>query len=84
MAHQMEKIRVVNLTKIFGPHPERAMILLSQGKSKEEIFNQMGHAVALANVSFSMLADEILVVQRLALNFWITFDHSYPFVQEVA
>jgi glycine betaine/proline transport system ATP-binding protein len=62
----MKKIRVVNLTKIFGPHPERAMTLLSQGKSKEEIFNKIGHAVALANVSFSMHADEILVVMGLS------------------
>ncbi|HEC84700.1 MAG: glycine/betaine ABC transporter ATP-binding protein [Candidatus Parabeggiatoa sp. nov. 2] len=62
----MEKISAVNLTKIFGPHPERALKLLSQGTSKDDIFNQTGQAVGLADVSFEVPEGEILVVMGLS------------------
>jgi glycine betaine/proline transport system ATP-binding protein len=62
----MAKIRTVNLTKIFGPYPERALTLFSQGKTKDEIFNQTGLAVALADVSFEVQTGEILVVMGLS------------------
>jgi len=62
----MEKIKAVKLTKIFGDHPQRALELLAQGMSKEEIYNQTGQAVGLANVSFEVYAGEILVVMGLS------------------
>ena len=62
----MEKIRAVNLTKIFGPHPARALRLLEQGTNKDEIFNQTGQAVGLANVSFDVQEGEIVVVMGLS------------------
>lgn len=62
----MAKIKTVKLTKIFGPSPERALTLLSQGKTKDEIFNQTGLAVALVDVSFEVQAGEILVVMGLS------------------
>ncbi|MDY6992728.1 MAG: glycine betaine/L-proline ABC transporter ATP-binding protein [Pseudomonadota bacterium] len=62
----MAKIKAVNLTKIFGDHPQRALKLLAQGMSKEDIYNQTGQAVGLANVSFEVYAGEILVVMGLS------------------
>lgn len=62
----MEKIRAINLTKIFGAYPERALKLLEQGVNKEDIFNQTGQAVGLANVSFDVTEGEILVVMGLS------------------
>jgi len=62
----MGKISAVNLSKIFGPHPKRALNLLTQGLSKDEIFNQSGQAVGLANVSFEVQEGEILVVMGLS------------------
>ncbi len=62
----MEKIKIVNLTKIFGAYPHKAMQLLEQGLSKDEIFNETGQAVGLSNVSFSVQAGEILVVMGLS------------------
>jgi glycine betaine/proline transport system ATP-binding protein len=62
----MEKIKVVELTKIFGEYPERALEQLSQGMSKDEIFNQTGQAVGLDKVSFEVEEGEILVVMGLS------------------
>jgi len=62
----MEKIRAVNLTKIFGSHPELALTLLSAGTGKDDIFNRTGQAVGLSNVSFEVQAGEILVVMGLS------------------
>jgi len=62
----MEKIRTDNLTKIFGENPKTALKLLSQGTHKDEIFNQTGQAVGLANVSFEVQEGEISVVMGLS------------------
>jgi len=62
----MEKIKVVKLTKIFGEHPEPALERLSQGMSKDDIFNQTGQAVGLDKVSFEVQQGEILVVMGLS------------------
>jgi glycine betaine/proline transport system ATP-binding protein len=62
----MEKIRTDNLTKIFGEHPKRALKLLSEGTNKDDIFNQTGQAVGLANVSFEVQEGEISVVMGLS------------------
>ncbi len=62
----MEKIKVVKLTKIFGEHPEHALERLSQGMSKDDIFNKTGQAVGLDKVSFEVQEGEILVVMGLS------------------
>ncbi|HKJ09690.1 MAG TPA: glycine betaine/L-proline ABC transporter ATP-binding protein [Gammaproteobacteria bacterium] len=62
----MEKIKVEHLTKIFGPHPERARRLLDDGADKDRIFSETGQAVGLADVSFEVQAGEILVVMGLS------------------
>lgn len=62
----MEKIKVSNVTKIFGPQPAQALRLLEQGVNKEEIFNQTGQAVGLANVSFKVQEGEIVVIMGLS------------------
>jgi glycine betaine/proline transport system ATP-binding protein len=62
----MEKIKTVNLTKIFGSTPKPAIQLLSQGMSKDEILNQTGLAVGIANVSFEIEEGETVVVMGLS------------------
>ena len=62
----MEKIRAVNVTKIFTSHPQRALTLLEQGLSKDEIFSQTGQAVGLVKVSFGVGEGEVLVVMGLS------------------
>ncbi len=62
----MEKINVVNLTKIFGSHQEKALRLLDKGISKDEIFNKTGQIVGLADINFTISQGEILVVMGLS------------------
>jgi glycine betaine/proline transport system ATP-binding protein len=61
-----ERIRIENLYKIFGPHPEKAMNLLKQGLSKDDIMEKTKHGVGVADVSFSVNEGEILVVMGLS------------------
>jgi len=62
----MGKIVVRDLYKIFGPHPQRAMELLREGYSKENIMEKTRHGVGVAKVSFDVNEGEILVVMGLS------------------
>ncbi|MFB9123584.1 glycine betaine/L-proline ABC transporter ATP-binding protein [Paraburkholderia dipogonis] len=61
-----EILKVQNLSKIFGPKPERAAELLQQGLGRNEIFKQTGNMVAVDNVSLSVRAGEIFVIMGLS------------------
>ena len=62
----MTKIKVQNLTKIFGPHPEKAMEMLKKGASKDEIMEKTKHGVGVVDASFDVDEGEILVVMGLS------------------
>mgnify|MGYP000106119438 FL=1 len=62
----MKKIDIHNLYKIFGPHPEKVMPLLSKGMSKDAIMEKTRHGVGVADVSFDVEEGEILVVMGLS------------------
>ncbi len=62
----MDKIVVEDLYKIFGPHPETALKMLEEGRTKEEIMEKTRHGVGVANASFSVEQGEILVVMGLS------------------
>ena len=60
------KIRAEKLTKIFGPHPEKALQMLKAGATKDEIMEQTKHGVGLVDASFDVEEGEILVVMGLS------------------
>ena len=62
----MAKIRVTGLTKIFGPHPERTLDLLGQGKGKDEVLAETGAVVAVQDVDFEVDQGELFVVMGLS------------------
>ncbi len=62
----MTKISIKNLFKIFGEHPERALKMLKEGKSKEEILEATKNTVGVHNVSFDVNAGEIFVLMGLS------------------
>ena len=62
----MEKIKVENLTKIFGPHPEKALEMLKDGATKDEIMEKTKHGVGVVDASFTVDEGEILVVMGLS------------------
>lgn len=41
------KVRVENVTKVFGKHPQRALSLLKKEKSKSEILKETGMNVGV-------------------------------------
>ena len=60
------KIEVKNVYKIFGHHPERAIDLLKQGKTKDEIMKKTHLGVGVADASFHVNEGETLVVMGLS------------------
>lgn len=62
----MEKIKVKNVFKIFGPNPRKILPLIEGGKSKEEILKKTGHGVGVNNANFAVEQGEIFVVMGLS------------------
>ncbi|EAE1283868.1 glycine betaine/L-proline ABC transporter ATP-binding protein [Listeria monocytogenes] len=62
----MSKIKVEELTKIFGKKASKASSLLSQGKSKTEILKETGTTIGVNKASFSVEEGEIFVIMGLS------------------
>jgi len=62
----MIKIHVEGLYKIFGPQPQKALSMLSQGKTKDEIMAAIRHGVGVNNATFDVREGEIVVVMGLS------------------
>ena len=62
----MTKLRVENLTKIFGKHVKEAKDLVEAGYSKEEILKQTGLTVGVRDASFSVEEGEIFIIMGLS------------------
>lgn len=62
----MAKILVKNLVKIFGDHPDRALKLLREGRSKEEILAKTRQTVGINNVNLAVEEGEIFVLMGLS------------------
>lgn len=59
-------IEVNNLSKIFGSKPEKALLMLRDGKTKNEILEKTGQTVGLNNISFQVFKGEIFVLMGLS------------------
>jgi glycine betaine/proline transport system ATP-binding protein len=62
----MPYLRVENLYKIFGPDPKRALPMIREGRSKEEILEEIGCTVAVDDNSFDVEQGETFVVMGLS------------------
>ena len=61
------KMRVNNLTKIFGKNPrKKPLSMLKKGIQKDQIQKETGHVVGVNNASFSVEEGEIFVVMGLS------------------
>src|SRR5680860_516185 len=60
------KVKVENLTKIFGRTPRSVLPQLKKGVSKVKILQETGHTVGIYNVSFEVLEGEIFVIMGLS------------------
>jgi len=59
-------IEVKKLSKIFGSKPERALQMLREGQTKEEILEKTGLTVGLNDISFQVFKGEIFVLMGLS------------------
>ncbi|MDG5816838.1 glycine betaine/L-proline ABC transporter ATP-binding protein [Chitinispirillales bacterium ANBcel5] len=59
------KITIRNCSKIFGPNPNKALKMLQNGSSREELKNT-GHTVGVYDVSFDIYPGETIVVMGLS------------------
>jgi len=62
----MATVYVEGLYKIFGPNPQKALQMLSQGKTKDEIMAKTRHGVGVHNASFEVRDGEIVVIMGLS------------------
>ncbi|MGD8352641.1 MAG: glycine betaine/L-proline ABC transporter ATP-binding protein ProV, partial [Pseudomonadota bacterium] len=62
----MAKVEIERLYKIFGPRPEKALKMIGDGISKEEILEKTGNTVGVADATFSIEEDEIMVIMGLS------------------
>ena len=62
----MLKIKVEDLTKIFGKKPSKGLELLKDGKSKSEILDETGMTVGVNQASFEVNSKEIFVIMGLS------------------
>jgi len=60
------KIEVKDLIKIYGSEPRKALSLLRQGYSREEILEMTGQTVGLGGISFEVSEGEIFVLIGLS------------------
>ena len=59
-------ISIKNLYKVFGKDPKKAMTLIHQGMSKDELLEKTGHVIGLNNVNLDMERHRIQVVMGLS------------------
>ncbi len=60
------KITTNGVTKIFGPHPDKALRMLEDGLGKDEIFAKTGTTVGVQGASFEVENGEVFVVMGLS------------------
>jgi len=61
-----KKLTVKNVFKVFGKEPKKALKMLEEGKSKEDIFTQTGMTIGVQDASFEIYEGEIFVIMGLS------------------
>ena len=60
------KVRVENLTKVFGRTPKMILEKINNGATKKEIQKETDHTVGISNVSFDVKEGETFVIMGLS------------------
>ena len=60
------KIKVENVTKIFGPRPKKVIPMIEKGASKKEILEKTGHTVGVYNANMEIMEGETFVIMGLS------------------
>jgi len=62
----VSKLRIENLTKIFGNHQKEALNLIHEGKNKNEILETTGATIGVNQATFDVEEGEIFVIMGLS------------------
>lgn len=60
------KLKVENVSKIFGPRPKKVIPMVEKGIPKGEILAKTGHTVGVYNASMDIMEGEIFVIMGLS------------------
>ena len=60
------KMKIENVSKIFGPRPKRVIALIEKGESKTDILAKTGHTVGVYNASMEIMEGETFVIMGLS------------------
>ncbi|MED1086919.1 glycine betaine/L-proline ABC transporter ATP-binding protein [Bacillus mycoides] len=60
------KLRVENVTKVFGKNPSKGIALLEEGKSKAAILKETGMNIGVKQAKFDVYTGEIFVIMGLS------------------
>ncbi|MDC0704210.1 quaternary amine ABC transporter ATP-binding protein [Priestia sp. AB] len=60
------KLKVQNITKVFGKNPSKAIDLLQKGKTKKEILEETGMTIGVNQANFEIKSGEIFVIMGLS------------------
>lgn len=60
------KIKLTNVSKIFGPEPKTIVPLVKAGKSKEAILAETNHTVGVYNASLEIKEGEVFIIMGLS------------------
>ena len=60
------KLKVKNITKVFGKNPSKAIDLLQKGKTKKEILEETGMTIGVNQANFEIKSGEIFVIMGLS------------------
>ncbi|WP_174733200.1 quaternary amine ABC transporter ATP-binding protein [Mesobacillus harenae] len=66
MEENQIKIKVSDVTKIFGKSSKKALQLIKEGKSKDQILKETGSTVGVNRASFEVKTGEIFVIMGLS------------------
>ncbi|AXH12531.1 glycine betaine/L-proline ABC transporter ATP-binding protein ProV [Halarcobacter bivalviorum] len=65
-SEKKKKLIVKNVFKVFGSEPKKALKMLNDGLSKEEIFDKTGMTIGVQDASFEIYEGEIFVIMGLS------------------
>ncbi|MEK3979215.1 glycine betaine/L-proline ABC transporter ATP-binding protein [Psychrobacillus sp. FSL K6-2836] len=60
------KLKVENVSKIFGPRPKKVISMVEKGVPKDEILAKTGHTVGVYNASMDIMEGETFVIMGLS------------------
>ena len=60
------KLKVENVSKIFGPRPKKVIPMVEKGIPKDEILAKTGHTVGVYNASMEIMEGETFVIMGLS------------------